>query len=579
VSSRHTRGFFGVMLAVVFALSAVIVAPASAKLSKSQKAHIRHQLRKQIKKNPKLIRSKHFIKKASLVNFKLPVTLRLRNTSGVNGNYPNGNPNLANVDLGASLGQRSVALGGSLSGEITFQDSYDGGALGNVNLEIRPSANHQLTSTSIPLLWNPQVSSGRYDANDLGIPDNVTTPSLVPAASQSGCGSFTAATPTTTIPFGADSPGVTAFGPGGLPGYPFWVSGATLSAKVAALMGPPTNYSLAQAQKAVSAIADGYLPVIPGVDDVNTAVTVGDAPGNNSIIGPSPNPFPSGGSAPAAPTAKDTVLRTNALKLNIAPSGTVVNQSTSSNGPQGSQDILIGKSGGQANLFGNIPGKNYGVDITVSLATRINSILRVVDQDSYHSPLIANQPWPAGVFNCRQIWTGGVDNVIPDVRLQGNLKIAPGLTSDGHLRIAKANVSSGTNDPARFAVAACLAPYESYDNNNAANPAADGDLVSSIPTPSAPLPAAPGAVQATSDLPVINDQTRSAPPAANCNAYPQTPLVNLAAFGTTVPQLMGDTQAAATANGYTTTNDGSRVSVGADLSVQNVSVDVLIGDV
>ena len=46
VSSRHTRSFFGVMLAVVFALSAVVVAPASAKLTKSQKVHIRHQLRK-----------------------------------------------------------------------------------------------------------------------------------------------------------------------------------------------------------------------------------------------------------------------------------------------------------------------------------------------------------------------------------------------------------------------------------------------------------------------------------------------------------------------------------------------------
>ena len=35
---------------------------------------------------------------------------------------------------------------------------------------------------------------------------------------------------------------------------------------------------------------------------------------------------------------------------------------------------------------------------------------------------------------------------------------------------------------------------------------------------------------------------------------------------------------ASTANGYTTTNDGSRVSVSADLNVNNVSVDVLIGD-
>ena len=110
MSARHTRGFFGVLLVVVFALSAVIVAPASAKLTKSQKVHIRHQLRKQIKKNPKLIRSKHFIKRASLVNFKLPVTIRLRGYNAAT------NPNKATVDLGASLGQREVDLGGSLAG-------------------------------------------------------------------------------------------------------------------------------------------------------------------------------------------------------------------------------------------------------------------------------------------------------------------------------------------------------------------------------------------------------------------------------------------------------------------------------
>ena len=51
MSSRHTRSFFGVMLAVVFALSAVIVAPASAKLTKHQKAHIRKQLKRAIHKN------------------------------------------------------------------------------------------------------------------------------------------------------------------------------------------------------------------------------------------------------------------------------------------------------------------------------------------------------------------------------------------------------------------------------------------------------------------------------------------------------------------------------------------------
>jgi len=36
---------------------------------------------------------------------------------------------------------------------------------------------------------------------------------------------------------------------------------------------------------------------------------------------------------------------------------------------------------------------------------------------------------------------------------------------------------------------------------------------------------------------------------------------------------------AAPGSGYTTTDDGSHVSVSGDLSVQNVSADILVGDV
>ncbi len=50
-------------------------------------------------------------------------------------------------------------------------------------------------------------------------------------------------------------------------------------------------------------------------------------------------------------------------------------------GVEGTQNIVLGQSGGQANLFGNIPGKSYGIDVTVNLSTKINSILREVDGD------------------------------------------------------------------------------------------------------------------------------------------------------------------------------------------------------
>jgi hypothetical protein len=548
--------YLGLLVVAALAVG-VFAGPASAKkLNAKQQAHARKQLRKQIKKNPKLISSKRFIKRAALVNFKLPVTLRLRggNTpgacnglTGVGNCQPtpgvvpgSSNPNTATVDLGASLGSRSISLGGKLAAEVVFRDSYDGGALGNVDLNILPSNTKSLTSTSIPLLWNDQVTQAgsRFDANDLYLDGLGVAPS--------GCGNFTGGP---NVPFGANILPSGSFGgipqPGGVPGYP-----------VSSTPGGATA---------------GFLPINPDIDDVVTGpLAAGTQPGNDDLVGGNPNPFPSGIQKPGGfyasnPTVKDTVLRTNALSLTIANAGTVVDQTdTSPNGPNGSQNIVIGKSGGQANLFGNIPGKAYGIDVTVSLATEINSIIRVVDQDSFHTGLYNGQNWPAGVFNCRQIWTGWVQNYIPGVRLKGGLKIAPGLTSDGHLRIAKATVNSTGIDPTRFAVAACLMPKTTYTkrqgNNTVPDPAGYG----------------PG-LAPTSSLPVDTAAKEPRPVGAGneCNSTPDTLVQNSAL----PPAQVNSLAPAAPANGYTVTNSGSKVSVGADLTVNNVSIDVLIGDV
>jgi hypothetical protein len=555
VSSRHTRSLFGVMLAVVFALSAVVVAPASAKLTKSQKVHIRHQLRKAIKKNPKLIRSKSFIKKASLVNFKLPVTIRLRGATS------DTNPNRANVDLGTSLGQREVDLGGSLAAEIVFHDSYDGGALGNVDLNILNSPSHSLTSTSIPLLWNTQVSdpTTSWDSNLLGNPVGYPGP---------GCGNVSSAGPNFNSPTPASGNlgfgfGVLpTLGGGGLPGVPIYATLADYAAHNN-VTNPP------------SAFAPAHLGVL-GTDgkytNEITKVQSSRIPNNNDYVGGNPQPFPYPASSPGAfvqpPSTADTVLRTNALKLTVSNSGTEINQNTT-DGVSGSQNIVLGKSGGQANLFGHIPGKAYGIDVTVNLDTQINSIFRVVDQDAFQ-PLIAGQNWPAAVFSCGQIWSGAVENHIPAVHLAGNLKIAPGLTADGKLRIAKATINSTGFDPARFAVSACLAPYAAYNTEQ---------NFSDTVTPT--VPGSPGAADGTvalSALPVNPNSTRPAPSQA-CNTDPTAFVKHTAlgaAFGgpftvNSLSPIVGD--------GYTVTNSGSAVSVAADLTVQNVSVDVLIGDV
>jgi hypothetical protein len=558
VSSRHTRSFFGVMLAVVFALSAVIVAPASAKLTKHQKVHIRKQLRKQIKKHPRLIGNKHFIKKASLVNFVLPVTIRLRD-----GDKPGtpqkesatDNPNNASIDLGTSLGKREVDLGGSLSAEIIFHDSFDGGALGNVDLNILPSANHHLTSTSIPLLWNTQVTQAgsRYDANALGLPDG-----LVGCGSGSGPVGFTG---NTALPFGADNavPAIPLFGPTGLPGFPYF-------ANVTDAVTWSSTHS--------PALVAGYLPEKPGIDGTDQ-VTATKQPGNNNAVGGNPDPFPVGVSSdPTAdgtagqPTAADTVLRTSALNLNIAQAGTPVDQATANqNHPQGSQNLVMGKSGGQANLFGNIPGKGYGVDVTVNLQTRINSILRIVDQDSTGYPLVSGDYYPAGIFNCRQVYTGAVQNYIPSVHIQGSLKIAPAITADGKLRIAKTTLSQLGTEPSRFAVTACLQPHASYTlPQNGSDASGAG---TQIPAPNG------GAPVADSALPGDTTQIRPTPSTVDCNQAP----TGLVADSALNPFKVTAQAPAVPTDGYTTTNDGSRVSVGADLTVGTVVADVLIGDV
>ena len=309
------RGAFGIVVAVVCAWPAVAPAHIGAKRA----ARIRAQLSRQVTHDPAVIGKRWFLRRAGLVQFKLPVTLRLR---------PDPAPT-ANVDLGASLGSRAIALGGSIGADVLFDDSLGGGTLGDVGIEFRQSDNHALTSSSIPLLWN------------------------------------------------SDAPGV-------------------------------------------------------------CGLQTGPQPGDDDLLGPSQQPFPSAAAAPGGfdqpPDVQSTVLRTNALRLQVADRGTA-------------------PSGGHANLFGNIPGKNVSVDVTLSLKTVINGILRVLDN-------------PAAP--CTQLWTGATQNAIPGIHLQGQLRIAPALLPDGSLRIAKATVSSPPDMPARTALSACLLPVTTYGSDVAA---------------------------------------------------------------------------------------------------------------
>ena len=55
---------------------------------------------------------------------------------------------------------------GALAAVVEFQDTFDGGAIGNVNIKLLPSDKSLLTS-SVPLLWNDTIAdpSARSDAN------------------------------------------------------------------------------------------------------------------------------------------------------------------------------------------------------------------------------------------------------------------------------------------------------------------------------------------------------------------------------------------------------------------------------
>jgi hypothetical protein len=312
---------------------------------------VRAQLARQVRRDPSVIGQRWFLRRAGLVQFKLPVTLRLR---------PDPAP-MANVDLGASLGSRAIALGGSIGADVLFDDTLGGGTLGDVGIEFRQS-DHALTSSAIPLLWDSDATGG-------------------------------------------------------------------------------------------------------------CALQSGPQPGDNDSLGPSQQPFPG-----AAADVESTVLRTNALRLRVAD-----------------------RTGGHANLFGNIPGKSVSVDVTLSLQTVINGILREVDD-------------PAAP--CTQLWTGATENAIPGIHLQGQLRIAPALLPDGSLRIAKATVSSPPDMPARTALSACLLPVASYD----------------------------------ADAAVPSDRPCGGPSDADLGVAP------LAA------------------------QDGAQVTVAGDISVDQVSVDVVIGD-
>ena len=576
----------------------------SAKAAK--RAAVRRQLRRELRRTPAALRTRSFLRRAALVNFKLPVTIRLRNTCmSDNGQNPAPAPAqtcatqgtalnqrtlpTAAINLGPSLGTREVVISGALAAVVEFQDVYDGGSLGNVNIKLLPGDKTLLTS-SVPLLWNDDISSTatRSDANwlaSLARPggDLAALQSYAdgPAADQ-GCGDWA-----TT----AGEGGSFASAPAG-PGYKALFHGAPMDFGSGTGSGLP-GYPVVTAGGSPSGV---FLPIRPGVD-APTELRAGGLTGDNDWIGPNTTPFPVG-SAPVGLTsaAASTVLRTAALSLGIAPGGVSVNMSTGTattpgglTTAQGSQDTTLGYSGGQANLFGNIPGKATAIDVTVNLATKINAIARIVDQDVFRQPgIVEGEHLPAAYFQCRQVVTGAVQNYIPGVRLTGDLRIAPAIMKDGRVRIAKATVQSDINAPDRIALSACLFPAKPYN----AYAGGTNDAAPAIAPTAAQVTAGGAAAAVTGGaLPTAGNTSL---PFLDAERYP-----NLAEglAPTTVPcgsdapgdlaEVLRSSGLTATLGGLPTPTDpayagvsyrGDQASVAGDLTVNPLDVDVLLGD-
>src|SRR3954447_110672 len=144
----------GLML-VVALLGSAFAGSADAKLSKTQKHAISKKLMRAVKHNPRVISKRWFLKKASQVSFSLPSTIRLTPAKDQAGNPISNDTtqNTAVLDLGPSLGSRTIGLTGNLHANINFNDAFDGGALGDVKISLPPDTS-ALQTTGVSLLTN-----------------------------------------------------------------------------------------------------------------------------------------------------------------------------------------------------------------------------------------------------------------------------------------------------------------------------------------------------------------------------------------------------------------------------------------
>ena len=399
--------FLGLLLVACLALGATAGAASAKRYTAKQKQAIGRQLLKQIKKHPKLLRSKSFVRKASAVNFQLPVTIRL-NPDLV---YPNvlcgqlglgaacAGPatfpalgGLANSDdtailnLGQSLGgSKAVKLGGQVEAYVDFKSPLDGGSIGDVDIVFKdtsanPTATPPLEVNPVSVLTNPDVWAGpeAKDVENGGCTDRATSPY-----------------------FGG------VFSPLDV-GVPLTESGKA-----------PLHYS---------GSADADYP--PNMPFMNTSDT----------------------------DRMNTVLRASGPVTASNPAGNL------------QVGINATKSGGFANILGAGPSQvKLALDLNIWTvirgvdAERGNGLGPFGQTGPLPNGATTNRILDPYDTNCREAWSGYTHNLLHAVT-GGDahaLRIAPSFTHDRRLRIAKIHFGS-TGVTTHNTVRACLQPFSPY---------------------------------------------------------------------------------------------------------------------
>jgi len=380
------------------------MATTASAMSKHQQKSSSAKLLRALKKNPKLIRSKSWLRRANHVNFKLPVTIRLNPdatmpnnlcqavvghpfcsgpitgntlaalTAGTKGGIAASN-DVASLNLGQSLGGvKPLKLAGQVEAYVQFADPLDGGKLGDVSISFKDTtaATSKLEVNPVSLLTNSDVT-GTNVANG-------------------GCNDRGAATN--------------------------YYGGGIFGPVPASLNYAPT----------------GALPTGAPLYDVDNPLAMPYMNVSNT-------------------TAQNTVLSARGPVTPANPNG----------------NLLVGidnaRSGGFANILGAGPSS-----VNIGLNLQLWTVIRAVDAlrgDGTSTTPVGGNPTSTGPVydpfdtNCRQAWTGYIDNKLIANVGGGNssVKIAPAFTLDHNLRIAKLEFGGETTHQT---VAACLQPFTSY---------------------------------------------------------------------------------------------------------------------